>query len=62
MARDKSSFQTKTKCSLEFDIFPRLVGPKFYGFVTDTELIDIGTPERYYKAVKILSVESVRIR
>ena len=57
-----SFIPAQTQCSLEYEIFPKLVGPKFYGFVTDKELIDIGTPERYYKAVKILSVESVRIR
>jgi NDP-sugar pyrophosphorylase family protein len=58
--RDIFSFiPAQTACSLEYDILPRIVGPKFYGFVTDAELVDIGTPERYYKAVKILSPAKV---
>lgn len=44
-----------TKYSLEYDLFPGLVGRRFYGFVTEAELIDIGTPRRYYRAVKVLS-------
>jgi len=35
------------KFSLEKDFFPKLVGNKFYGYYTDKEFIDIGTPERY---------------
>jgi D-glycero-alpha-D-manno-heptose 1-phosphate guanylyltransferase len=35
------------KFSLENDFFPSLVGEKFYGYRTDQEFIDIGTPERY---------------
>ena len=33
--------------SIETDFFPKLVGKAFYGFVTDGEVVDIGTPERY---------------
>ena len=36
--------------SLEYDIFPKLVGQGLYGFVVDGPVIDIGTPERYYGA------------
>lgn len=34
--------------SMEYDLFPNLVETKrCYGFITDSELVDIGTPERY---------------
>lgn len=43
------------KFSLEYDFFPRIVDKyNCYGFLTDNEVIDIGTPERYEKAVKLL--------
>lgn len=38
------------KYSLEYDLFPTLVGKKLYGFITKEKLIDIGTPERYEQA------------
>lgn len=39
------------RASLEYDLFPRLVGMgRAYGFVTKEPMIDIGTPERYIKA------------
>jgi NDP-sugar pyrophosphorylase family protein len=41
------------KLSLEYDIFPKLLGERFYGYITERELIDIGTPERYTKAKRI---------
>ncbi len=34
------------KFSLEYDFFPRLLTHGFWGFVSDKEFIDIGTPER----------------
>lgn len=40
--------------SLEYDFFPKLAGRPFYGFLTDKELFDIGTPERYEKAKRLL--------
>lgn len=40
--------------SLEYDLFPKLVKDKFYGFITENELIDIGTPERYKKAINLI--------
>jgi len=43
----------KETFSLEYDLFPKL--ENFYGFVTDNEVIDIGTPERYEKAIDILN-------
>lgn len=45
---------SNTKCSLEYDLFPALVKQKFYGYVTQEKLIDIGTPERYEQAKRIL--------
>ena len=33
--------------SAEKDLFPKLAGKEFYGFITKEEFIDIGTPERY---------------
>lgn len=33
--------------SLENDLFPGLVGGRFYGYCVDNAFIDIGTPERY---------------
>jgi NDP-sugar pyrophosphorylase family protein len=37
--------------SLEHDVFPQLVtGKNCYGFVVDSEVVDIGTPERYVEA------------
>jgi len=35
------------KFSLENDFFPKLIGNKFFGYYTDKEFMDIGTPERY---------------
>ncbi|MFH0791002.1 MAG: sugar phosphate nucleotidyltransferase [Candidatus Omnitrophota bacterium] len=37
--------------SLEYDFFPRLVNERFYGYVTRAKLVDIGTPDRYKKAL-----------
>lgn len=42
------------KFSLEYDLFPKLVNYKCYGFITENELIDIGTPERYKKAIHLI--------
>ncbi len=39
------------KCSLEYDIFPKL--DKMYGYITTKRFIDIGTAERFYKAAKM---------
>lgn len=37
-------------CSLEYDVFPKVLERKVYGYVTDCSLLDIGTPERYERA------------
>jgi len=36
--------------SLEKQIFPALIGKKFYGFLQNSNFIDIGTPESYQQA------------
>ncbi|MBI5606376.1 MAG: NTP transferase domain-containing protein [Deltaproteobacteria bacterium] len=40
--------------SLELDLFPDFVGKKFYGFFSNEKVLDIGTPERYELAKKLL--------
>lgn len=45
-------------CSLEYDIFPDMVEKNFFGYVTDKKFTDIGTPERYNNALKILNKSS----
>ncbi len=37
-------------CSIEREVFPRLVGDGLYGFVGDGYWLDIGTPDRYLQA------------
>lgn len=44
----------KKNFSLEYDLFPKLVNFKIHGFLTESELLDVGTPERYAKALQIL--------
>ena len=41
--------------SMEYDFFPVLIGNSFYGLPTKEEFLDIGTPERYDKAQKMLN-------
>ena len=40
----------KTPCSLEYDFFPAMIGKGIYGYETEGNFIDIGTPESYAKA------------
>lgn len=42
------------KFSIEYDLFPTLIGKGFHGFRTDAPFIDIGTPERFEWAKKNL--------
>lgn len=44
----------KKKFSLETDFFPGLIGKNFFGFVANAPFYDIGTPQRYAYAQKIL--------
>lgn len=41
--------------SLEIDFFPKIIGREFYGYITEGLFVDIGTPEGYRKARRILS-------
>ena len=41
--------------SLEYDLFPKIIPVGCYGFQTSSEVIDIGTPERYVQALRRLS-------
>jgi len=45
------------KFSMEYDFFPRLVGQGFYGFHTEEDFLDIGTPERLAIARQALKLE-----
>ncbi len=50
-----SHMPEKESFSIEYDFFPKVLeSRRCYGFVSEGELIDIGTPERYEKANKIL--------
>ena len=40
--------------SLEHDFFPKILDKGCYGYVVKSELIDIGTPERYKRANNLL--------
>lgn len=40
----------KTKFSLEYDLFPKLVNKGIYGYIIQGDFIDIGTYENYKKA------------
>jgi len=44
----------QNRFSLEYELFPKIVNNKCYGFLTESEFIDIGTPERYEKAINLL--------
>ena len=44
--------------SLEYDVFPKLVGAGLYGFVTQGRFIDIGTPEDFARAETFLATQS----
>lgn len=43
------------KFSIEYDLFPQLIGKGFYGHKVDAPFIDIGTPERFEWARKHLA-------
>ncbi|QWR77100.1 nucleotidyltransferase family protein [Candidatus Magnetomonas plexicatena] len=46
---------SETKYSLEYDFFPKIAGSgAFYGYITNAPLFDIGTPERYERALREL--------
>ncbi len=43
------------KCSLEYDMFPKLITADCYGYVAKEKLFDIGTPQRLEKARKFFN-------
>src|SRR3989338_8826834 len=49
----------KQNVSLEYSIFPQFINKGFYGFISDSEVIDIGTPERYKQALKYFSKNNI---
>jgi NDP-sugar pyrophosphorylase family protein len=55
MKKDIFSYMPKqNRFSLEYDLFPKIINNRCYGFLTESEFIDIGTPERYKKAINLL--------
>ncbi len=46
--------------SLEYDLFPKIIDNRCYGFLTEGEFIDIGTPERYKKAINLLESDTFK--
>lgn len=50
-----SLIPAQTEYSLEYELFPRLVGRNCYAFVSHEQLIDIGTPQRYEWAAQIFA-------
>jgi len=43
-----------SRFSLELDFFPKMIGKRYAGFIINSDLIDIGTPEWYEKAVQLI--------
>lgn len=43
-------FNQQVKYSLEYDVFPYMIGHSFYTYVVSSPLYDIGTPESYERA------------
>ena len=42
------------KFSIEYDVFPKLIGKSFYGFPVDVPFFDMGTPERLVMVTQFL--------
>ena len=59
MEKDIFSYMPEqNRFSLEYNLFPKVINNRCYGFLTESELIDIGTPERYEKAVNLLKSDA----
>ena len=50
-----SAIPVGAKYSLEYDVFPKILNQPCYAFLTDGNLIDIGTPQRLELAKKFFS-------
>lgn len=61
-----SIIPSNTVYSLEYNLFPNFTSREFYGYITENEFIDIGTSERFKKAIRILDkaniINSLRTR
>ena len=49
----------KIPCSLEYDFFPAMIGKNIYGYETEGNFIDIGTPESYAQAEKFFECKPI---
>ena len=52
--RELFDWMPEGKFSIEYDLFPRFIGKRFFGLKVDAPFIDIGTPERFEWAKKHL--------
>ncbi|MCD6578906.1 nucleotidyltransferase family protein [bacterium] len=50
----------KNNFSIERDFFPKIIKRNLYAFETQERLIDIGTPERYKKAINLLKYDTFK--
>jgi len=55
MQKDVFSFMRKNKFSLEYDLLPSLILKKCFGFITNAGFIDIGTPQEYKLAQRLIT-------
>lgn len=61
MEKDIFSYMPKqNRFSLEYELFPKIIDNRCYGFLTEGEFIDIGTPERYEKAINLLKSDTFK--
>jgi D-glycero-alpha-D-manno-heptose 1-phosphate guanylyltransferase len=51
----------KAPCSLEYEFFPAMIGKNIYGYETEGNFIDIGTPESYAKAEAFFEQKPVSV-
>ena len=51
----------KIPCSLEYDYFPSMIGKGIYGYETEGNFIDIGTPESYADASRFFEEKIVSV-
>lgn len=55
------SLMPEGKFSLEYNFFPQLQKKGFYGYLQRGMFIDIGTPERYLRAKKLLAQQMIGV-
>ncbi len=55
MQKEIFNYMPQNNFSLEYHLFPKIIDEhRCYGFLTDKMVIDIGTPERYKKAIELI--------